>query len=133
MKSCLCILAFTLNLCAQQATSDVDNTFVQREFGSSCTLNTSVTAAIGDLNNDGTPDIVIPARCKNPLADSAEDHYVVLDPYYAFYGFGDPKVTTQFATSEPENRGLALVIIHGVGADAWRTPREKAKFVIVNL
>jgi hypothetical protein len=133
MKSCLCILVFTLNLCAQQTTPDVDNTFVQKEFGSSCTLNPSVAAATGDLNNDGTPDIVVPARCKNPLADAAENHYVVLDPYYAFYGFGDPKVTTQFATSEPENRSLALLIIHGVGADAWRTPEEKGKFLIVNL
>jgi hypothetical protein len=135
MKSCLCILAFaiSLNLYAQQTTPDVDNTFVQKEFGSSCTLNPSVPSAMGDLNNDGTSDIVIPARCKNPMADAAEAHYVVLDPYYAFYGFGDPKVTTQFATSEPENRSLALLIIHGVGADAWRTPGEKAKFLIVDL
>jgi len=122
-----------MNLRAQQTTPDVDNAFVQKQFGSSCTLNPDVPAVVGDLNNDGIADIVIPARCKNPLTDAAENHYVVLDPYYAFYGFGDPKITTQFATAEPENRSLALLIIHGAGADAWRTTGQSVKFLIVNL
>ena len=133
LRLCILALALSLNSYAQQTSPDVDNGFVQKEFGSSCTLNASVSAAVADLNSDGITDIVIPARCTNPLTDAAENHYIVLDPYYAFYGFGDPKVTTQFATSEPENRSLALLIIHGVGPDAWRTPGEKGKFLIVNL
>ena len=136
MRSSICFLSLivlVLNVHAQETPSAVDNAFVQKEFGSSCTLNASAPAVVGDFNNDGIPDIVIPARCKNPLTDAAENHYVVLDPYYAFYGFGDPRITTQFATSEPENRSLALLIVHGAGADAWRTPGERGKFLIVNL
>jgi hypothetical protein len=127
------ILGFALNLESQEPIPAVDNAFVQKEFGSSCTLNSAAPAVVGDLNNDSIPDIVIPARCKNPLTDAAENHYLVLDPYYAFYGFGDPRITTQFATSEPENRSLALLIIHGAGGDAWRTPGQTGKFLIVNL
>jgi hypothetical protein len=131
----LCIFAFvlSLNIQAQETTPHVDNAFVQKEFGSSCTLNAAVPVVVGDLNNDGVADIVVPGRCTNPLADAAENHYVVLDPYYAFYGFGDPRITTQFATSEPENRSLALLIVHGTGAEGKRVSGEKAKFLIVNL
>jgi hypothetical protein len=132
-KLCFFILAFSLKLTAQQTPPDLDNTFVQKQFGSSCSLNPAVPAVLGDLNNDGIPDIVIPARCKNPLTDAAENHYLVLDPYYAFYGFGDPRITTQFATSDPENRSLALLIIHGEGGDGWRSPGQAGKFLIVNL
>jgi hypothetical protein len=132
-RICIFAISLALNVHAQQATPDVDDTFVHREFGSSCTRNSAVPPVVGDLNNDGVPDIVVPARCMNPLADAAEEHYVVLDPYYAFYGFGDPRVTTQFASSEPENRSLALLIIHGAGSDGWRGSAQKTKFLIVNL
>jgi hypothetical protein len=113
--------------------ASVDNNFVQKQFGSSCTVHTAVPAVSGDLNGDGIEDIVIAARCKDPMMDAAENHYTVLDPYFAFYGFGDPKITTQFSTADPENRGLALLIIHGAGAEAWRAAEPKAKFLIVNL
>jgi hypothetical protein len=111
----------------------VDDAFVQKEFGPSCTLNTSVPPVVADLDGDGIEDIVIAARCKNPMMDAAENKFTVLDPYMAFYGFGDPKITTQYSTSQPEMRSLALLIIHGAGAEAWRAAEPKAKFLIVNL
>ncbi|HXP17841.1 MAG TPA: hypothetical protein VN868_12130 [Terriglobales bacterium] len=111
----------------------LDNDFVKKHFGSSCTLNASTPAVTADLDDDGIEDIVIAARCKNPMTDAAENNFVVLDPYYAFYGFGDPKVTTQFATADPETRSMALLIIHGAGSEAWRAAEPKAKFLIVNL
>jgi hypothetical protein len=111
----------------------VDDAFVQKQFGSSCTLNASVPPVAADLDGDGIEDIVIAARCKNPMMDAAENKFTVLDPYMAFYGFGDPKVTTQYSTSQPEMRSLALLIIHGTGAEAWRATEPKAKFLIVNL
>ena len=67
------------------------------------------------------------------LADQAEDNFTVIDPYNAFYGYGNTKITTQFASEDPATRGLVLLVIHGVGAEAWRAEKPKAKFVIINL
>jgi hypothetical protein len=52
----------------------------------------------GDLNGDGIEDLVVAARCTNPLADQAEDNFTVIDPYNHFFGYGSPNVTSQFAS-----------------------------------
>jgi hypothetical protein len=57
----------------------------------------------------------------------------VADPYHAFMGYGDVKVTSTFASDEPERRGLSLLIIHGAEKDAWRAETPKAKFLLINL
>jgi len=131
------IASFSLLAAAQTTTaaqpSDLDNAFVQKAFGPSCTLNPAVPSLAADLNGDGVEDIVIAARCTEPMVDAAENHYQVIDPYNSFYGFGDPKITTQFATNDPKIRSLALLIIHGAGPEAWRSASPQAKFLIVNL
>jgi hypothetical protein len=125
-------------LLAQQAepkpsfVSAIDNDFVQKEFGSSCAL-VGVPPLTADFNGDGVEDVVIPARCKNPMSDQSENNFVVIDPYYSFFGYGNPKVTTQFSTDVPEDRGLVLLVIHGSGPEAWRSSTPAAKFVLVNL
>jgi hypothetical protein len=86
-----------------------------------------------DLDGDGVEDIVIPARCTNPMMDQAENSFAVVDPYNSFFGYGNPKVTTQFASEDPDRRGYSLLVIHGIGADAWHAAIPKAKFMIVNL
>jgi len=111
----------------------VDNDFVHKQFGSNCSLLGSQLPMVGDLNNDGVDDIVIPANCTKPLVNAAEDGYRVLDPYNSFFGYGNPKVTTEFASATPELRGYALLIIHGAGPDAWHSDTPKAKFLIINL
>jgi hypothetical protein len=112
--------------------SGIDNDFVQKEFGSSCAL-VGIPPLTADLNGDGVEDVVIPARCKNPMSDQSENNFVVIDPYYSFFGYGNPKVTTQFSTDVPEDRGLVLLVIHGSGPEAWRSSTPAAKFVLVNL
>lgn len=136
----VCALALGLNAPAQQPASapisnaaQVDNEFVQKQFGTSCTLTVGVASVTADLDGDGVEDIVIPARCKDPMMDAGDHEYTVIDPYFSFYGYGDPKITTQYSTELPENRALALLVIHGAGADAWRASAPKAKFLIVNL
>ena len=86
-----------------------------------------------DLDGDGIEDLVVAARCTNPLADQAEDNFTVIDPYNPFYGYGNTKITTQFASEDPAVRGIVLLVIHGAGAEAWRAATPKAKFVIINL
>lgn len=110
----------------------IDNAFVQKAFGASCTLIGS-PSLVADLNGDGIDDVVIPAKCKNPMMDQTENNFTVIDPYYTFFGYGDPKVSTQFSTEVPERRGLCLLVIHGSGKEAWRSSTPLAKFVIVNM
>jgi hypothetical protein len=114
------------------AQTTVDNAFVQKQFGATCSL-IGLQPWVTDFDGDGVDDIVIPARCTNPMMDQAEYSFRVLDPYNSFFGYGNPKVTTQFASDDPDRRGYALLFIHGAGAEAWRSPTPKAKFVIVNL
>ncbi len=84
-----------------------------------------------DLDGDGIEDAVIVARCKSPMADAGGYQYHVIDPYFANYGYGDPRITSQFNAADPSRQNL-LLIIHGAGKDAWRAAAPKAKFVVVN-
>src|SRR5271165_3698606 len=141
-KSVSILLAFclglSLTLAAQPASvlpagkPSVDNDFVQKQFGSTCSL-IGLPPLVADLDNDGVEDIVIPARCTNPMMDQAGSSFAVVDPYNSFFGYGDPKVTTQFASEDPDRRGYSLLVIHGTGPEAWRAAVPKAKFLIVNL
>ncbi len=111
----------------------VDNDFVQKEFGSTCTLMPGPPVLTGDLDGDGIEDAVIVAKCKNPLMDQGENNFTVLDPYYAFFGYGNTRITTQFASEVPEERGVSLLVIHGAGPEAWRSATPKAKYLIINM
>jgi len=132
----LAILALASTVGAQvakPATSSVDNAFIQKQFGSTCTLMPGPQPLVADLDGDGIPDVVIVARCTNPMMDEAEFNYKVIDPYDGFYGYGDPKISIKFASEDPASRGIVLLVIHGTGTDAWRSEPPKAKFVIINL
>lgn len=111
----------------------IDNEFVHQQFGEACSVEPQWPALTADLNSDGVEDIVIVARCKNPLIDQDEKGYRVVDPMDSFYGYGNTKITTAFGQDDPRLRGLSLLVIHGSGPEAWRSPTPQAKFVIINL
>jgi len=134
----IAVTLLSLTCFAQQSKSKppgppVDDAFVQKQFGATCKLMPGPQPLIGDLDGDGIDDLVIAAKCTNPLLDEAEDNFKLIDPYNTFFGYGDTRVTTQFSSEDPQSRGLVLLVINGSGSEAWRSATPKAKFVIVNL
>jgi hypothetical protein len=111
----------------------VTDEFIHQQFGDNCSLLAGPPQFVADLDDDGIDDLVVAAKCKNPMADKDEYSFVVADPYDTFLGYSDVKVTSTFASDEPERRGITLLIIHGAEKDAWRAEKPKAKFLLINL
>jgi hypothetical protein len=111
----------------------IDNDFVHQQFGESCNLETQWPPLTADMNGDGVEDLVFVARCKNPLIDQDDKGYRVIDPMDSFFGYGDTKVTTAMGQIDPRMHGICILVIHGSGADAWRSTSAQSKFVIINL
>src|SRR5271168_3488663 len=139
MRKVLILLAFGVALLVSASAQGpslaprVDNDFVHQQFGTEFTMLPEMVPVVGDLDGDGVEDVVIAARCKNPMLDQGEHNYTVIDPYNEFFGYGDPRMTTTFSEGDPTRRGLVVLIIYGVAKEGWRSATPKAKFVIVNL
>lgn len=111
----------------------VTDEYIHKQFGDNCSLVAGPEQFVGDLDGDGIDDLIVAARCKNPMADKDEYSFTVADPYNSFMGYSDVKVTSTFASDEPDRRGLALLIVHGAEKDSWRAETPKAKFLLINM
>jgi hypothetical protein len=111
----------------------VTDDLIHKQFGDNCSLLPGPPQFVADMDGDGIDDLVVAARCKNPMADKDEYSFVVADPYDSFLGYSDVKVTSTFASDEPERRGVSLLIIHGAEKDDWRAETPKAKFLLINM
>jgi hypothetical protein len=111
----------------------VDEAFLRKQFGEEFALTPVSTPYMRDVDGDGVKDLVIVAHSKKPMLDAAEHSYKVVDPFYDFYGYGDPKLTATFGSEELMQTNLVILIIHGAGTEAWRSDTPKAKFVIINV
>jgi hypothetical protein len=118
---------------AKAPSPGVTDDFIHKQFGDNCSLLAGPPQFVADMDGDGIEDLVVAAKCKNPMADKAEYTFVVADPYNSALGYSDVKVTSTFASDEPDRRGLSLLIIHGAEKDAWRADAPKAKFLLINL
>jgi hypothetical protein len=111
----------------------VTDELIHKQFGDNCSLLPGPAQFVADMDDDGIEDLVVAAKCKNPMADRDEYKFTVSDPYDASLGYSDLKVTSGFGSDEPERRGLSLLIIHGADKNAWRADTPKAKFLLINL
>jgi hypothetical protein len=118
---------------AKSPSPAVTDELIHKQFGDNCSLLPGPPQFVADMDDDGIEDLVIAAKCKNPMADKDEYSFVVADPYDSFLGYSDVKVTSTFASDEPDRRGISLLIIHGAEKDAWRAEVPKAKFLLINL
>jgi hypothetical protein len=118
---------------AKSPSPAVTDELIRKQFGDNCSLLPGPPQFVADLDDDGIDDLVVAAKCKNPMADKDEYSFVVADPYDTFLGYTDIKVTSTFASDAPDRRGISLLIIHGAEKDAWRAETPKAKFLLINL
>jgi hypothetical protein len=97
---------------------------VAKEFGESYKVATDIAPIFADFDGDGKQDMAVVATGDNPLMGEGSHNYKTLDPYNASFGYGNPKVTMAFNTSEKSAR--YILILH-----SWQAPLSK--FVLVNV
>src|SRR6266702_3311225 len=118
---------------AKSPSPAVTDDLIHKQFGENCSLLPGPPQFVADMDGDGIDDLVVAAKCKNPMADKDEYSFIVADPYDSFLGYTDVKVTSTFASDEPDRRGVSLLIIHGADKDEWRAEIPKGKFLLINL
>ena len=122
---------------AVASASGIDTTqlaaIVKQQFGDTFTIPAKFPTPVitADFDSDGVEDIAIVANSKDPLPDSYAFKYEVADPYHAYFGFGNPKLTSTFR-ADPEH-AHHLLVIFGSGKEGWHTATPKGKFVFINV
>ncbi|HEY6248522.1 MAG TPA: hypothetical protein VI685_01100 [Candidatus Angelobacter sp.] len=120
---------------ASQAAATPDlAALVKQQFGATFTIPAKFPTPLitADFDGDGVEDAVIVASSTEPFPDSYAFKYKVADPYNAYFGMGNPVMSSKFNTNDPQ-RDHDLLIIFGSGPEAWRSATPKDKFVVVNL
>jgi hypothetical protein len=105
----------------------------KQQFGDTFTIPPKFahSVLIADFDGDGVEDLAFVADSKDPLPDSYSFKYEVADPYYSYFGVGDPRFTSSFK-ADPEH-AHHLLVIFGNGKEGWRAATPKAKFVLINV
>ena len=106
---------------------------VKQQFGETFTLPAKFPTPLitADFDGDGVEDVAIVANSKDPLPDSYAFKYEVADPYHAYFGFGDPRLSSTFRADADHSHHL--LVIFGSGKEGWRSTTPKAKFVLINV
>jgi hypothetical protein len=69
---------------AKSPSPAVTDELIHKQFGDNCSLLPGPPQFVADMDDDGVEDLVVAARCKNPMADRDEYSFVISDPYDAF-------------------------------------------------
>ncbi len=104
--------------------------YLASQFGPNFKLDPTIPPMFGDLDGDGDEDVVLIGTSGAPMQSQEAFSFKVADPYDAYYGTGDPRITSQF-TLHFDGSARAILIVFG-----WRKSQAKskrsAKFVLIN-
>jgi hypothetical protein len=131
----LVALGFVTLLSASAGTDQPDQselqTIIATQFGPQFVLLQQFPVLVGDFNGDGSEDAVFVANSRGGVqANSGRFH--VSDPSSDYFGIGDPRITSQFASPMPGGARY-LLIIHGSGKEGWHSKEPKERFVLINV
>jgi hypothetical protein len=105
--------------------------YVAQQFGPSYKVDPKFPPLVGDLNGDGQEDLVLVGTSSTPLISQEEFYFKVEDPYDAYFGTGDVKITSQFSLHF-DGSGKDLLIVMGWRQQHAENSKHIAKFVIIN-
>jgi len=107
---------------------------VKEQFGPNFTIPAKFPTVLitADFDGDGVEDVAIVADSRDPITDSFDYKYSVSDPFYSYFGYGNPANTVSFGRADA-GHNHDLLIIFGSGVDAWHSATPKAKFVVINV
>jgi hypothetical protein len=109
--------------------------YVVSQFGSAFTLDPTIPPMFGDLDGDGNEDLILVGQSGAPLQSKEQLHFSVEDPYDAYFGTGDTRITSMF-TLHFDGSARCILVVFG-----WRLPPESrpkakakivSKFVLIN-
>jgi len=126
---CLCIFVSAISFC--QGPANDAQTVISAQFGSQFVLLQNFPVLTGDFNGDGSEDAAFVVTSKGGV-DVGNDRFHVIDPSSEYFGIGDPKITSQFASPYPGGPRYVL-IIHGTGKEGWHAKEPKDRFVLINM
>src|ERR1700691_2872079 len=93
---------------AQTPSPAITDEYVHKQFGDNCSVLPGYPQFTGDMDGGGVDDLGGVARCKNPMADRDEYSFQISDPYDAFIGFGDVKITAIFGSDQHDRKRLRV-------------------------
>jgi hypothetical protein len=141
MRPCLILAAVLLSVLARPASMLAQSAppappiadpaaYVAAQFGPTFKLDTKVAPLFGDLDGDGNEDLVLVGTSSTPLLSQVQFGFKVEDPYDAYFGTGNPEITSQFSLHF-DGSSRCILIVFG-----WRLPPSKrrpvSKFVLIN-
>lgn len=127
----LSIAAFQAQAADPPPSSD-NQALISEQFGSQFVLVQNFPVLTGDFNGDGSEDAVFVATSKSGLQIDSGTRFRVTDPSSEYFGLGDPRITSQFASQYPGGPRY-LLIIHGNGKEGWHAKEPKGRFVLINV
>src|SRR5215467_8173924 len=77
---------------------------VKRQFGDTFTIPAKFANSVmaADFDGDGVEDLALVADSKDPIPDSYNFKYEIADPYNAYFGMGNPRISSAFSV-DPEH------------------------------